>query len=168
MKNNILLRNWQREDAQQLAAIANSKNVWNYVRDSFPSPYTVLDAIQWIEKEKAANPAVNFAVMLNGKVAGSAGIILHEDVYRCTIEIGYFIGEDFRGKGVATKAIELLVQYIQQQFNPPRILARVFDYNIASMKVLQKNGFYLEGIQQKAAIKNNKLCNVYIWVKLSQ
>ena len=34
------------------------------------------------------------------------------------------------------------------------------------MKALQKAGFYLEGIQRKAAIKNNKVMDIYVWVKL--
>jgi RimJ/RimL family protein N-acetyltransferase len=164
--SNVVLRPWRREDAQQLASIANNKNVWNAVRDSFPSPYTVMDAMQWIEKERAANPLVNFAIVCNGQIAGSMGIILSDDVYRTSVEVGYFIGEPFWGKGIATQALQQLLQYIPAQFNVVRIVARVYEYNKASMKVLQKCGFYLEGIQRKAAIKNKQLVDVYLWVKL--
>jgi len=34
------------------------------------------------------------------------------------------------------------------------------------MKVLEKNGFYLESIRKKAAIKNNIVINDFVWVKL--
>jgi RimJ/RimL family protein N-acetyltransferase len=36
---------------------------------------------------------------------------------------------------------------------------------VASVKVLQKNGFFLEGIQHKADIKNYEMQNVLVWVK---
>jgi RimJ/RimL family protein N-acetyltransferase len=44
-------------------------------------------------------------------------------------------------------------------------MARVYAHNKASMKALQKAGFHLEGIQEKAAIKNNLLIDVFVWVK---
>lgn len=166
MMNNVLLRPWKKEDAQPLAAIANNRRVWNYVRDAFPNPYTVMDALQWISKESTAKPLVNFAIIYEGEVAGSVGIILQDDVYRKTVEIGYFTGEKFWGKGIATQAVGLLLPYITTTFDIVRITARVFENNKESMKVLQKNGFYLESIQRKAGIKNNEVLDVYVWVKL--
>lgn len=161
-----MLRPWQREDAQQLAAIANNKNIWNNVRDAFPSPYTVMDALQWISQETSTQTITNFAVVYQGKVAGSMGIILSDDVYRTTIEIGYFIGELFWGKGIATAAVKSLCNYVEQQFKPTRIMARIYAHNKASMKVLEKNNFELESIQRKAAIKNGVVLDVYVWVKI--
>ncbi len=163
--NDIQLRPWLRQDAQQLAAIANNKNIWNNVRDSFPSPYTVMDALQWISKEAGSQTLTNFAVLYQGSVAGSMGIILNEDVYRNTVEIGYFIGEPFWGKGIATAAVNSLCSYVEQRFKPTRIMARIYAHNKASMKVLEKNGFELESVQRKAAIKNGVVLDVYVWVK---
>jgi hypothetical protein len=45
----INIRNWQISDAQALAAVANNRNVWNSIRNEFPSPYTVMDALAWIK-----------------------------------------------------------------------------------------------------------------------
>ncbi len=98
--NKISLRPWHREDAKQLACIANNLNVWNNVRDLMPHPYTVADALQWITHCKSYAPPVNFAVIYNSMVAGSIGCVKKEDVYRKTIEIGYFIGEAYWGKGI--------------------------------------------------------------------
>jgi ribosomal-protein-alanine N-acetyltransferase len=163
---NIILRQWQKEDAAALANIANNRNIWNNVRDRLPQPYTVSDAQQWIEFSKTNTIHKNFAVVCNNELVGSAGCIRKEDVYRKSIEIGYFIGERFWGKGIATQAVRLLVEYIWQNFDVVRIYAEVFEHNKASMKVLQKNDFYLECIHRKAAIKNNVILDDYIWVKL--
>lgn len=164
--SNIILRPWQKEEAQQLAAIANNKSIWNYVLDSFPSPYTVIDALQWIAKENATTPVSKFAIHYNGKIVGSVGMNMQEDVYKNTVELGYFIGEPYWGNGIATEAIKVLVTHINQNNKIDRVFARVFEHNKASMKALQKAGFYLEGIQRKASIKNNAVLDVYVWVML--
>lgn len=162
----IVLRPWQKEDAQALAAIANNRQVWDNVRDYFPTPYTVLDAEQWLESIRTIHPVQNFAILYQGRIAGNIGIVPKDDVYRMNVEIGYFVGEEFWGKGIATEATRLLVEYIKQEFNVVRIYAEVFETNKASMRVLQKNGFYLEGIRRKAVIKNGVIMDDYVWVKL--
>lgn len=99
-------------------------------------------------------------------LAGSAGCLLKDDINRRSIEIGYFIGEDFWGKGIATEAVKLITDYAAKEFKPVRIYAEVFEHNKASMRVLQKNGFYLEGIYRKAVVKNDVVMDDYVWVKL--
>jgi [ribosomal protein S5]-alanine N-acetyltransferase len=166
MEQKIHLRRYKIEDAAQLALIANNKKIWINLRDQFPHPYTVHDAIQWINHTSTQNPAVNMAIIIGGKVAGGIGVVPKNDVYRKTMEIGYFLGEAYWGKGIATKAVALLLDYIQQHFNVVRLYAEVFEHNAASMRVLEKNGFHLESIRQKSVIKNNIIMNDHVWVKL--
>jgi ribosomal-protein-alanine N-acetyltransferase len=162
----LILRPWQKQDAQALAAIANNRNIWNNVRDYFPSPYTVADALQWVAKTNTEKPVQNFAIVWQQHVVGGCGCIMKEDVYRKNIEIGYFIGEPFWGKGIATEACRLLCSYIIEKMEMARIEACTFQNNKASMRVLQKNGFYLESMRQKAVFKNNELMDEYLWVKM--
>lgn len=164
--NDVVLRAWQKQDAQQLAAIANNRRIWNNVRDRLPSPYTVVDALQWIAHVNQQEPMVHFAIVYQGRVAGSIGCILKEDISRRSVEIGYLVGEMFWGKGIATEAVKRLLQFIEQKLDMVRVFAHVFEHNTASMKVLRKNGFYLESIQRKAVVKNNQVMDDYVWVKL--
>lgn len=164
--SDVILRPWKREDAQQLASIANNRNIWINVRDRFPHPYTVMDAMQWIEQQKKEAITHNFCIEHINKVAGGIGIIPKDDVYRKTVEIGYFVGEAFWGKGIATKAVQVLVEHIERTFDVVRIFAEVFEHNKASMTVLRKNGFYLEGIRRKSVIKDGVIMDDYVWVKL--
>lgn len=166
--NAVHIRPWKLNDAQQLAAIANNKKIWNYLRDRFPSPYTVKDAIQWIQLCNTQQPIQNFAIEINQQIAGSVGVIPKEDVERLSLEVGYFIAEANWGKGIATQALAWLLEYIPQHYNVVRLFAHVFENNYASMKVLEKNGFTLESIRKKAIIKNNTIMNDYVYVKLLQ
>jgi RimJ/RimL family protein N-acetyltransferase len=162
----VLLRKWKSSDVDALAKIANNKNVSDNLRDLFPSPYKKKDAKEWIENVKAQTPVTNFCIDVDGEVAGSIGFMLKEDVYRKNIEVGYFLGEQYWRKGIATEAIKQLLQHIEKNFTPVRIYAEVFEHNKASMKALEKNGFHLESIRKRAVIKNNVIMDDYIWVKL--
>jgi RimJ/RimL family protein N-acetyltransferase len=167
MNNHVVIRSWRKEDAAPLTSIANNKNIWMNVRDRFPHPYTLNDALQWISYNGDQKPAQNFAIVYKGDIAGSIGVLVKDDVYRKSIEVGYFIGEPFWGKGIATKAVELILEYIHQQFDVVRIYAEVFEHNKASMRVLEKAGFELESIRKKAVVKNNVIMDDHVWVKLS-
>lgn len=163
---NVVLREWKKSDAAALAKLANNKKIWDNVRDRLPYPYTKNDAKEWLSLVKKQKTVTTFCVEADGEVAGSIGFTLKDDVYRKNAEIGYFIGEQFWGKGIATEAVKQLVGYIQKKIDVIRIYAEVFEYNKASMKVLEKNGFYLECIRKKAAIKNNVVLDDYVWVRL--
>jgi RimJ/RimL family protein N-acetyltransferase len=162
----VALREWKRSDAEALAKIANNKKIWDNVRDRLPYPYSKKDAKEWLALVKLQKTVTTFCVEADGEMAGSVGFTMKEDVYRKSVEVGYFIGEEFWGKGIATEAIRQLIEYIQKNFDVVRIYAEVFEYNKASMKVLEKNGFYLECIRRKAAIKNKIILDDYVWVKL--
>ena len=165
MNTAVEIRPWKPEDAGALASICNNKNIWLNVRDTFPYPYTVKNAVEWIGFSMNQHPTKNMAVVHNGNIAGSIGVMPKEDVYRKSIEIGYFLGEQYWGQGIATTAVGLLLKYIESQFDIIRIYAEVFGHNRASMRVLEKNGFHLEGIREKAVIKNNEILDDYVWVK---
>lgn len=165
MQNGVQIRPWKPEDAAQLAVICNNKKIWLNVRDRFPHPYTVGNAVEWIAFTLTQKPIQNMAITYNGNVAGSIGVVPKDDVYRKSIEIGYFIGEQYWGKGIATNAVSQLLDYIQKNFDVIRVYAEVFSHNAASMKVLEKNGFHLEGIREKAVIKNNVILDDHVWVK---
>jgi [ribosomal protein S5]-alanine N-acetyltransferase len=162
----VVLRKWKRSDADELAKIANNKNIADNLRDLFPHPYKKKNAREWIERVKHENPQTNFCVDVDGAVAGSIGFMLKEDVYRKNVEIGYFIGEEFWGQGVATEAVRQLVDHIAKNFEAIRIYAEVFEHNKASMRALEKNGFHLEGIRKKSVIKNGVVMDDQVWVKL--
>ncbi|HEY2726079.1 MAG TPA: GNAT family protein [Parafilimonas sp.] len=166
MTSDILLRPWKKEDAKQLAYIANNKNIWNNLRDAIPHPYTIIDAEKWIAHCSTQKPVLNFAVIYNAALAGSIGCVPKTDIHRKSMEIGYFIGEDYWNLGIATQAVRILLNYVQSEFKVVRLYAEVYAHNKTSMHVLHNNGFYLESIRRKSAVKNNVLLDDYVWVKM--
>ena len=114
--SDILLRPWHRRDAAALALIANDRNIWDNVRDQLPFPYTLADAVQWINHCHTQEPPVSFAIEYKVSVAGSIGCVPQQDVYRKNMEIGYFVGESFKGKGIATGAVRILAQQMNTDY----------------------------------------------------
>jgi ribosomal-protein-alanine N-acetyltransferase len=166
---NIVLREWKKRDATPLVLLANNKMVSDTLRDRFPFPYTLKEAERWISFNLKKDPATNFAIEADGLLTGGCGIMLKEDIYRYSGEIGYWLGHPFWGKGIATEALRILLEMIPGRFPLlVRIYAEVFASNTASIRVLEKNGFHLESIRKKSIVKNNVILNDEVWVKMVQ
>jgi [ribosomal protein S5]-alanine N-acetyltransferase len=162
----IRIRPWLAKDLEPLATLANNKKIWNNVRDYFPHPYTAQDAKEWLALNVGITPVLNFVIEVDGQFAGSIGMVPKTDVYRNNMEIGYWLGEPYWGKGIATKAITLICEFITKEYpHINRIYAEVFEGNKASMRALEKNDFELECIRKKAVIKNDVLLDDWVWVK---
>jgi [ribosomal protein S5]-alanine N-acetyltransferase len=151
----IILRPWSNKDAPELARLANNKKIGDNLRDGFPFPYKQKDARKWLASILPENfPPRFFAIIVNNKLAGSIGLVLKTDIYRKNIEIGYFLAEEYWGKGIATKAIKAATSYAFREFDIVRIYAEPYSDNQGSRKALEKSGFKLEAILKNYVIKN--------------
>ncbi len=162
----VTIRTWTLEDLPNLVLYANNINVWNNMRNYFPYPYTEEIGKAWLEETVKAVPIVNLAIDLDGQAIGGIGLILNSDVYVMSAELSYWIGEPYWGQGITTEAVRQMVEYTFCYYDVVRLYSEVFETNKSSMRVLEKNGFYLEGVRRKAVLKNSVLMDDYIWVKL--
>ncbi len=166
-ESTIFLRKLKIKDKQALVKLLNNKKIWNNLRDHLPYPYSERDAESFIESTEKDKHQHVFAIEYNGSFCGVIGLTLQKDVYRRSAEIGYWIGEPFWGKGIATKSIQWITRYGFENLKLLRIYACVFESNPASMKVLEKNGYINEGILKKAVIKNGKIQDEYRYYRLN-
>lgn len=88
----VILREWNKKDTVLLTELANNKLIADNLRDHFPNPYTLKDAEEWISLNQDRMPVINFAIEAGGQLAGGCGIFFKEDIYRCSAEIGYWLG----------------------------------------------------------------------------
>jgi RimJ/RimL family protein N-acetyltransferase len=162
----ITLRPLNDNDSTEIARLANNKKIWDNLRDFIPFPYTIEDAIFFINMVKEEGPVMTFAIEFDGHFCGVIGLVGQKDVYRKTAEIGYWIGEPYWNKGIATVAVKLITEYGFDQLGYVRIHTGVFEYNTGSMKVLEKNGYKNEGVFEKAVLKNGQLWNEHRFSKI--
>jgi RimJ/RimL family protein N-acetyltransferase len=148
------LRPFNPDDIDALVAYANNRNVWINLRDRFPHPYTRRDARRFIRSTQAAVPLTTFAIEIDGQAVGGIGFMLQSDVDRVSAEVGYWLGEPFWGRGIATEALEALTAHAIETHGLTRLFALPFAYNAASCRVLEKAGYVLEARLRRSAIKD--------------
>jgi RimJ/RimL family protein N-acetyltransferase len=151
----IVLRPWSISDATQLALIADNKKIADNLRDGLPFPYSIQDARDWLNIILPENyPPRFFAITIDKELVGSIGIVSKTDIYRKNFEIGYFLSEEYWGKGIATRAIKAATSYAFNGFDIVRVYAEPFADNPGSRKALEKAGFNLEATLKRNVIKN--------------
>ena len=150
------LREWREGDEASLAYHADNRNIWNNVRDLFPSPYSPEAAEWWIREGCKAPNTLSFAIEVDGNAVGGIGLIFKEDIYRRSAEIGYWLGQEYWGRGITTEAVRAVTEYGFAHFDLCRIYACVFEWNVASMRVLEKAGFAFEARLRKSVTKNDQ------------
>jgi RimJ/RimL family protein N-acetyltransferase len=156
------IRPWQAGDEDALVRHANNRKIWLNVRDRFPHPYTRADAERWISTA-SDEPLTSFAIEVNGEAVGGIGVVLGQDIYRCSGEIGYWLGEEYWGRGIVTEAVKAMTDYAFATFDLSRIWAGVFEWNAASAKVLEKAGYKLEARLRKAVIKDGQIIDELLY-----
>ena len=166
-QTSVQLRPLRSSDRATMAQLANNKKIWDNVRDAFGHPYTEKNAEEFIQRQANSDTEKVFAIDFNGELCGLVGLILQKDVYRKSAEIGYWIGELYWDRGIATQAVGLLVSHAFDQLTLVRLYAGVFEYNVESMRVLEKNGFQKEGISKKSIFKNGKFWDEHRYALLS-
>ncbi|MFT4024394.1 MAG: GNAT family protein [Flavihumibacter sp.] len=167
-QTDVRLRPVTISDADELANLANNRKIFDNVRDMIPHPYAMHDAIWFIDACGKDDPPLNLAIETGGRFCGMIGVVPQKDVHRLGAEIGYWIGEPYWGRGIATQAVAAMIHYAFTQFPFVRLYAGIFEHNAASMRVLEKNGFVKEGIGRKAIIKNGLVIDEHRYALLKQ
>ncbi len=132
------IRPWRLDDAESLARHANNRKVWLAVRDLFPHPYTIQDAHEFLQRTISEQTAMKFCIEIQGAAVGGIGVHPGEDVHRHTATVGYWLGEQFWGRGIMTEAVTVVTDFCFENFPLRRISAEVFANNPASARVLEK------------------------------
>lgn len=159
----IQLRNVNTATPEEIQKLANNHAIAVNLRDAFPYPYTVEDAVTFLEL--AANGVLGhvFGIYDNDTFVGCCSLIPQNDVYRINAEIGYWIGEPYWGRGYATDAVRQCLKFAFDELNLLRVYANIYEYNIGSMKVLEKVGFEKDAIIKSSVIKEGKIIDEHLY-----
>jgi [ribosomal protein S5]-alanine N-acetyltransferase len=156
----ISLRDYRIDDAARLVELANNVNVSQFLIYSFPCPYTMEDATWWITTGSRGNGAITKVVEHNGVFIGSVGVAPQSGWKSHTAEIGYWLGEEYWGRGIATQVLELMTKQAFSEGICEKLFATVLAPNRASVRVLEKNGYLLEGVLKNEVIKNGQMFDI--------
>ena len=162
----IDLHKWTSADREALMALCNAVDR-TFLSDRLPNPYTEADADWWLGMvvENEGKEGVWRAIVVDGLIVGSISVERLANVQRNAGSIGYMVLTPFWSQGIGTEAVRQICGIAFQELALERIIGEVFPENLASARVLEKNGFRLEGTKVGAVVKGGKVMDVRVYVK---
>jgi [ribosomal protein S5]-alanine N-acetyltransferase len=160
------LRAWAATDAPSLAAHANNPRVWRNMADTFPQPYTLEIAQHWVARGHIDFGGDNWAIACDDVAVGGCGLHRGAGGERCNVEIGYWLGEPYWGRGVVTQVVRVLTARAFALPEVTRVYAAVHADNPVSMRVLEKNGFRREALLRRSACKGGQVIDRVLWARI--
>ncbi len=167
MSETVSLRPWVAGDATRLAALANDPSIWNRMRDSFPHPFTEADAHAQISQSQVSAVVTSRAILLGDDIVGCITLERRDDVRKHSALLSYWIGAEYRGRGIATRAIKAMTRVAFEDLALHRVYAKVHATNAASTRALENAGYLHEGTFRDAVLKNGVLQDQVLYAMVS-
>ena len=131
----LVLKKLVDADKERLVSLIGDFRV-SKTLSNVPYPYTLDDADEWLKI--VDNEEFNLNIFLNDDLIGGVGLTPAEDDF---YELGYWLGVEYWGQGYATESVMELLNYAKSNTPCEKLKANAFKENVASAKVLEKNGF---------------------------
>lgn len=164
----FILRTIQKGDEFDIAKNANDKTISRNT-SAIPHPYKLKYAQDFVRKFKKKSRAeypqdLVFVIVVDSEVIGCVG--LHKIIKNHKSELGYWLAKKYWGKGIVPEAVKIVTNFAFRKLKLKRVYARVYSFNMPSMKVLEKNGYKLEGIFKKDVEKEGRFFDTYNYAKV--
>ena len=160
---NATVRGWRLSDAPAMTRHANNPRVARNLRDAFPHPYNIVDAHRFLEAVAAQEPETFFCIAVQDEPVGGVGFTLLDDVERFSAEIGYWLSEQYWGRGIVVEALQAVTAYAMDTHGLHRLYATPYAWNVASVRVLEKSDYVYEGRLRCSAFKDGQLVDQLLY-----
>jgi ribosomal-protein-alanine N-acetyltransferase len=160
----ITLHKWTSADKVALMALCNAVDR-TFLSDRLPNPYTEADADWWLGmvSENEGKEGVWRSIWVDGQLIGSISVERNDEGGKSIGEIGYMILTPFWSQGIGTEAVRQICGIAFRELALERIIGEVFPENLASARVLEKNGFLMEETRAGAVVKGGKTMDVKVY-----
>ena len=160
----ITLHKWASADKKALMALCNAVDR-TFLSDRLPNPYTEADADWWLGMvaRNEGKEGVWRSIWAEGQLVGSISVERKDDDRQAIGEIGYMILTPFWSQGIGTEAVRQICGIAFQELALEQIVGQVFPENVASARVLEKNGFRLEETMTGSVVKGGKAMDVRVY-----
>ncbi|QDQ02852.1 GNAT family N-acetyltransferase [Lysinibacillus fusiformis] len=124
----------------------------------------VEDEIGWYKSIYEESTGIRWGITLkdSGKVIGSCGF-LNMITKHNRAEVGYELSKDYWGKGIASEALEAVVNYGFHHLQLERIQALIEPANLSSQKLVERQGFSKEGLLRHYEYTCGKFDDLYMY-----
>jgi len=166
INGDLVLRSLVVDDAPALFLLVDQNRT--YLREWLPwvdAQTSVEDSRIFIlttQQQYVSNLGFHTGVWFRGQLAGVVGY--HSiDWTNKSVEIGYWLGAQFQGHGIVTKACRRLVDYAFEEFKLNRVQIRCATGNKKSCAIIERLGFNREGMTPQAEFLYDHFVDLYIY-----
>ncbi len=162
----LKLRPFQLTEAAEVQRMAGSEVIARMTA-TIPHPYPDGAAEAWIlthAKSYSDGESLQWAIadIESGKLMGCIGLGLGKNPHKRS-EVGYWIGEEFWGRGYCTEALIATIDFVFSNFDVNKITSRHLAYNPASGKVMVKAGMTQEGYLKEDSFRNGTFADMVVY-----
>ena len=163
------LRPMRSGDAKAIAHHANDERIASQLLDSFPHPYYREHAVGFLEHVAVHDPPQTLAIAHGSKdeLIGCIGVTPQTDVSAHTAIIGYWVGAEHWGRGIATASLVAMTRHLFEAKRFRRLFAYVFSSNPGSRRVLEKAGYAEEGCMRGHVVKHGVTLDQWVYGALA-
>ena len=161
---NFILRTPRKEDVNTLWKNYNDKDVAKNMATMETENEFKSDWKKSFQKKNKLKDRL--VVEVNGEAVGMTSLRFHDPHNLTKARISSWIGKEFRGKRIMTKAKVLACNYWFKKHKLKRIEAGTRIYNKAAQRSLEKAGFTMEGILRKSIYKGGRWYDDTLWAKV--
>lgn len=170
--NRLYIRPIDKDDAEGLAnAINLSLNELTATQPWMIQPVSVKEELIFIEasvQKMLLNKSLTYGIFLKNRNDYIGTVSTHMiDWGNFKTEIGYWVSSPYTGKGYATEACVLMLEYLFMELKMHRVAASVAQDNPASLRVAEKLNFSFEGVAKEAIHISGKWKDLNVYALLT-
>ena len=156
----MIIRQAEERDLPELLAIYNYEVV-NGVATFDLQPKTLEERMIWFREHNVDNHPL-IVTELEGKVAGYASLSSYrpKEAYASTVELSIYIGEGYRGMGIATILMEEILKLAKQDDRTHLVVSVITGENVASVKLHEKYKFTYCGRVHQVGFKHGRYLDI--------
>jgi len=163
-RDGYVLREFGEEDIFPLCRLANDYEIWRWLSDLFPRPYDEAAAQRWLEEQLDYDPPRNLVLAGPDGLVGGLGLNLTDAPNHAHDgEVGYWLGRPHWGAGLMTTALPAFMAWAAAAHGLRRFTAHVYAGNDASVAVLERCGFRLEGTLRGGVVKEGVISDMLVF-----
>ena len=163
---NVDIRPITLEDTDNIVKWRNTPYVLNNFIDQ--NTITKENHINYYKKRIETGKVKQFIIVCDGTDIGT--VFLRDiDLDKKTAEGGTFIGEkDYLGKGISVISMKKLIEYAFNELKLEKIIVRILERNIASIKMCKRAGYVMEDYFEIVDINDKKEKIVFMSITKEQ
>ncbi len=159
----LFYRPFEKPDAKAIHTFLQDKDIADNTL-TIPYPYEAGMAEEWISthEERFEQGDYVYAVILKNEkqLIGAIDFIVDEEYQHANV--GYWLGKPYWGKGYGTEMLSRMIQFGFEDLNLHRIYGEYFDFNLASSRIMEKNGMRYEGRLRDHKLKGGQFLSANV------